>query len=101
MSDIFFLSSFYLGIFIEMAILWILIIFYAKAEGLVSFLTGFLIMGVWVFWLLFGISQFTYKLNLWVYTFFTIGTVQFIFEGKNINKNRISYIDFLQKIYKA
>jgi hypothetical protein len=51
--------------------------------------------------LLFGLSQFTYKLNLWVYTFFVIGTVQFIIEGKRTSKDRISYKEYIKKIYKT
>ncbi len=101
MLDTFLLDSFYLGIFIEMALLWVLAVFYLKAEGLVSFFAGFLLISLWVFLLIFGFSQFTYKLNLWVYTFFVIGAVQFIVEEVSKRKDRLLYKDFVKKILKV
>ena len=80
--DIFFLKEIYLGILVGLIISWIILIHINKLKNRYSFSFFFVLVVIWLILMVFKSDSFSEKLNIWVYSFLLIGTIQYLLEEK-------------------
>jgi len=89
--DIFMIQEMYYGIFLFTLLAWVFYVLYKKLESRYTFIFSFALIFIWIGLLILHINKFQNKINVYVYLFLIIGTVQAVFEEmyfKNTIKKR-------------
>lgn len=94
LGDILIIKEMYIGILIEMMMLWIISVIICRFESRILFGFSIFFLFVWVILILFQSSDYS-KVNFWVYFLFLLGVIQSIIETKFNIKKQIGYEDFL------
>lgn len=84
--DILILKEYYLGIYLTLLLGCIVAIIVNKIKSSVIFSMAFGLLFFWIVTLYFNINGDYSKVNVWVYTFFIIGTIQIIIEERKVSK---------------
>jgi hypothetical protein len=96
--DILFLQEVYGGILLVLSLGWIWSIKQYYIDSKSSFFVAGLLLLIWIP-LIYADKQYIQnKLNIWVYYFFVIGTMQLIIEEKYPKAKRFSIIDIIQHV---
>jgi hypothetical protein len=95
--DIVLIQDMYVGVVLILIIGWIVSIKQNYLDSKSSYLLSFILLTIWLPLMYFNTKYIQNKLNIWVYFFLFIGTIQAIIEEKYPKGKRINIIEFLKK----
>lgn len=80
--DVFQIKQAYLGLLLILILGWIILVLANKLGSKSSFIFAFSLIFLWILLPLFKVNDYQNKINLWTYTFLTIGLVHAVLEEK-------------------
>lgn len=86
--DIFIIKEVYIGVLSILIFGWVYSVIKNKFDSKINFLFVFLLILIWILFTVFDISEFQNKINIWAFTFLTIGLIHTVIEEKRVIKNK-------------